>query len=376
MTLVPKPISHKFRFWAFVSILIVVFIHSYNLKVRNLKPWTLPGEPLTPTTFTEYFLSNGIFRFVVPLLFLISGYLYSLRDDVQPYWQHIKKRMRVLFLPYIIWSAVGMAFIYLMMHFSTTRIIVLNSHILPETNNRLINNTYRWYDFFTKWLLIPVPYQLWFIRVLIIYNLAYPALRWCIIHKQVKFIFFGVLIFLWFNTFNTLYIEGEGLLFFSLGIWMQKTNFNIETPPRFLNPLLWSIVFIIVCSVKTILAFNGYLYFNNRLSIILTIMQKITIFSGLVTVWYGSTKLAMWFMSNKWFIRLSSFSFIIYVMHAPAIAIGISCFFAILNYVHGYRMITYIVLPIAMIAISIAVGSVMRKFFPRFYAILTGGRGL
>lgn len=376
MPLLPKPISLKFRFLAFISILAVVFIHSYNLKVRNVKPWTLPCETLTPTTFTEYFLSNGVLRFVVPLLFLISGYLYSLHDDMQPYWQRLKRRLRVLFLPYIIWSATGMVFLYIMMSFPTTRTIVMNSHILPETNSRLIHNSYHWYDFFTKWILIPVPYQLWFIRVLIIYNLAYPVLRWCITHKQVKFIFFSILIFLWVNTFSTLYVEGEGLLFFSLGIWMQKTNFNIETPPRFLNPFIWSIVFVVISIVKTVIAFEGSLYFNSRLSLVLEVMQKMTIFSGLVTVWYGSTSLATWFMRNKWFMHLSSFSFIIYVMHAPAIAIGISWFFAILKYVHGYRILTYTFLPIIIISISISFGALVRKLFPRFYAVLTGGRGL
>jgi hypothetical protein len=35
---------------------------------------------------------------------------------------------------------------------------------------------------------------------------------------------------LWLATFGAGFFEGEGLLFFSFAVWMQKTNFNIETP--------------------------------------------------------------------------------------------------------------------------------------------------
>lgn len=375
MPLLPKLISLKFRFWVFASMVMVVFIHAYNLNIRSVRPWTLPQEPLTLTTFTEYFLSNGIFRFVVPLLFLMSGYLYSLHDG-KPYWQRIKKRLRVLLIPYLIWSAAGMALIYLLMSFPSTRIIATSSHVLPETNSRLIHSTYHWYDFFIKWILLPVPYQLWFIRVLIIYNLAYPLLRWCIMHKIIRFIFFSALVFLWITTFNAVYIEGEGLLFFSIGIWLQKTNFNIESPSKFLNPFAWLIVFIIICTAKTALAFTGYFYLGNKIFVLLEVMQKITIFSGLIGVWYSTTGIVMRFMNKKWFVWLSAFSFIIYVMHAPAVAIGISSFFELLHYMQGYRILTYILLPFVIIVASIVFGALMRKLFPQFYSILTGARGV
>jgi fucose 4-O-acetylase-like acetyltransferase len=356
-----------------MSMLIVVFIHAYNLRVRYLQPWTLPNERLTPTGFTEYFLCNGLFRFVVPLLFLISGYLYALHDE-QPYKKQIKKRMRVLLVPYLIWSAAGMIFIYVLMLFPYTRNIVINSHVLPGTNRHLMMHDYHWYDVFTKWILIPVPYQLWFIRVLIIYNLAYPFLRWCIMHKTVRFIYFTVAIFLWFITFGTLLVEGEGLLFFSLGIWMQKTNFNIEAPPKWLIPFAWVIVFLLFCTAKTWLAFEGYPYFGDKVFPLLAAMQKITVFSGLIALWYSSTRLAMWCMSRRWFMWLTGFSFIIYVMHAPAVAIGIGSGFALLHYTDGYRILTYIFLPTVIIIFSVAFGALLRRLSPKLYAFVTGGR--
>jgi hypothetical protein len=83
-------VSKKFRFWSFVSMVLLVFVHGYNLDIRYMQPWTIPGEPLNITSFTEYFLANGIFRFRIPMLFIISGYLYALHDQ-KPYKQWTTK---------------------------------------------------------------------------------------------------------------------------------------------------------------------------------------------------------------------------------------------------------------------------------------------
>src|SRR6187551_1947781 len=99
--------SQKFRFWAFVSMVLLVFVHGYNLNQGYLQPWTIPAEPLTPTSFTEYWLANGIFRFRIPMLFIISGYLFAISDD-KPYKQRVGKRVKTLLYPYLTWSAFGL----------------------------------------------------------------------------------------------------------------------------------------------------------------------------------------------------------------------------------------------------------------------------
>jgi len=101
---IPSFISRKFKFWSFASMVMLVFIHGYNLNLRYLQSATTVSEPLTATTFIQYFLSNGLFRFFIPMLFIISGYLYALQDN-KPYKESIIKRLRTLFLPYLIWSA-------------------------------------------------------------------------------------------------------------------------------------------------------------------------------------------------------------------------------------------------------------------------------
>jgi fucose 4-O-acetylase-like acetyltransferase len=115
--------SQKFRFWSFVSMFLLVFVHGYNLNQGYLQPWTIPGEPHTITSFTKYWLANGLFRFRISMLLIISGYLFAISDH-KPYKQRSAKRVRNLLYPYLIWSAVGLLLTYVFELFPYSRNIV------------------------------------------------------------------------------------------------------------------------------------------------------------------------------------------------------------------------------------------------------------
>ena len=135
--------SLKFKFWSFVSMFLLVFVHGYNLHERYMQPWTIPGESLTFTTFTEYFLANGIFRFRIPMLFIISGFLFALHD-YRPYKERTNKRLRTLLIPFLIWSAVGLVFTYFPELFPYSRDLVSRSNIVRIDDQRVLLHDYHW----------------------------------------------------------------------------------------------------------------------------------------------------------------------------------------------------------------------------------------
>lgn len=367
--------SQKIRFWSFVAMFLLAFVHGYNLHDRYMQPWTMPDDGLTFTSFTEYFLANGIFRFRIPMLFIISGFLFAMHD-YRPYGERTKKRLRTLLLPYLIWSAIGFGYTWLMEMFPLTRGFITSSNVVRIDDTRVLLHEYHWWEMIIRWILVPVPYQLWFIRVLLIYNVAYPVIRWCVLHPVARWIFFPLAFLMWLSTFNVGLIEGEGLLFFSLGILMQKKGFDIDIPGRWLNPVFWGSVFIFVAAAKTLIAIAGQPYLGSAIFPVLTIMHKLVIFSGLVATWFGCNGLVKWCMGRPWFVWLSAFSFMIYALHAPLIAYLIDPFFALVDHLPGYRMISFIVLPVLVITLSVSLGALLRKLVPGFYGILTGGRGL
>jgi len=368
-------VSKKFKCWSFITILTVVLAHSYNLKIRYLQPWTTPNEPLTITSFTEYFLANGLFRFTMPLLFVISGFLYALKDDT-PNNIRVKKRFRTLLIPYFIWSAVGLVLVFSLELFPYTKSLVASTNIARMNQQQVFLHQYHWYEILARWIIAPVSYQLWFIWALFYYNLGYRAIRWCVLHPKGKWIFFSIATLLWLATFGGIIIEGEGLLFFSLGVWIQKNKFDIEVPAKWLNPLWWGFSSLAIISIKTWLSFKGITLLGNSIYPILSILSKLAVFSGLIAGWYGSNWLVKLLINQQWFTASSNYSFFLYLAHAPLVAIGIDSIFSMLHYCKGYRFISFLLWPSMLIIGFIFIGFILRKISKKLFSFITGGRGI
>jgi len=368
-------LSQKFRFWSFVSMFLLVFVHGYNLEPRYLQPWTTPTEALTPTAFVQYLLANGLLRFRIPMLFIISGYLFALHDE-QPHKQRVRKRVRTLLAPYLIWSAFGILLTFLLELHPSMRGGIASSHVVQIDDTRMLIHDYRWYEVVIRWIFFPVSYQLWFIRVLFIYNLAYPLIVKAVTSRTARYMFFSVAVLFWLGTVGLVFVEGEGLLFFALGVWIQKAGFSIESPRPWLNPTGWFIAFVGLATLKTWLAFRGQPLMGDSVYPLITLLHKGTVISGLIACWYGGDDIVRWCMARPWFVWLSAFSFMIYALHAPLVAYLIDPAIAALQPMPSARLLAFILLPLAVIALCVATGAALRRVTPGLYGLLTGGRGM
>lgn len=372
----PRVLSQKFTFWSFVSMVLLVFVHAYNLEMRYLQPWTTPEEALTFSTFTEYWLANGIFRFRIPMLFIISGFLFAMGDNRVSHGARVKKRVKTLFVPYALWSAIALLLTFLLEMIPAVREMIIQSHVIQIDETRMLVHEYTWPEVAGRWFFSPVAYQLWFIRALLVYNIAYPWIRWCVLHPVAQKIFFTLAFLLWLATAGFVFVEGEGLLFFSLGVWMQKRNFSIAQPTKLLNPVVWGVVFIVLSLMKTFLAFKGSEWIGDSVFPVITILHKLVVVSGLIACWYGLDRFVRFFMNQKWFVWASAFSFFIYALHAPFVAMPIDAVLNVFRPLPGSELISFFVLPTATIVVCIGAGALLRAVSPTVYRTLTGGRGM
>ncbi len=363
-------ISQKFKFYSFISMLLLVFVHGYNLQNGYLQPFTVVEERMTVTSFTEYFLANGLFRFRIPMLFIISGYLFALHD-ARPHGERMKKRLRTLGLPYLIWSAVALVITYIWQQFPVTALAVQYAQIDQLGDNRPYSQIGIG-GIVLRWILAPTAFQLWFIRSLLFYNALYPLLLKAVL--KVPKIWFAVVFFLWVTTFPIPLFEGEGILFFTLGIYIQKLNFNIEKAPRWLSVKIWTPVFIFTAALKSWLAFQFGWTLVSFIS--LSLLHKLCVFGGLVSVWYGCDAVVKFFMNRNWFVWLSAFAFIIYALHVPLVNYCTQLVYSYGKQLPNLRLITFLVLPVLISIICVLFGAAIRKLFPKIYGVITGGRGL
>ncbi|ALD22342.1 hypothetical protein AM218_15410 [Hymenobacter sp. DG25A] len=361
-------LSQKLRFWSLVAMVLLVYVHGYNLHPRYLQPWTPVDEPLTVGSLLQYFLANGLLRFRIPILFAISGYLFAHHDAATPHKERVKKRLRTLLVPYLLWSAIGLGMTWAMEQYPYTRQLVLDAALsIFGPQNPLVSG-YSPGELLLRWLLLPVPFQLWFLRSLLVYNLAYPWLRKAV--ERGPKIYFAVAGLLWLLDIGVPPLfEGTGLLFFALGIWLRKRQVDMLTPPRWFRLGLLTAGWLGIVSLKTWLAF----YLQQPPFLPMLLLHKTAEALGVLVMWFGADGLVRVAMRQRWFVWLTAFSFMIYVLHVPLVNYATE---AALRLWPQQNLLVFLLLPLAIVLVAVLVGAVLRRTMPAVYGLLTGGRGL
>lgn len=365
-----KTLSQKFRFFTFISIALLAYVHGYNLRETYLAPFSTVREPLTFTGFFEYFVANGLLRFRIPLLFFISGYLYALYDR-RPYLQQVKRRFTTLMVPYLVWSALGLLFTFGLQQFTYTAHVVREAAIDQMGDNRPYLEI-GWGGILDRWIMSPPSYQLWFILALFIYNLLYPGIRWLVVKAPYIWLPLCFLIFL--SGFQVFWIEGRGLFFFSLGVWLQKRNISIEQKPAWFSISFGFILFIGLCVIKTFMAFELDPDKTGNM-IVIMLLYQVSVVAGIMSMWFGFDRVIRWCMRRKWFQQSTGYSFFLFGAHVPLLPYFMKMATLELSGFPLYRLLCYLFVPALVLLICLYVAKWFRQYTPRIYAILTGGRG-
>ena len=137
-----------------ISILAVLFIHT---STRTLEASSFNLDKIPWTIFF-----NQIFRFAVPLFFMISGFVLELNYHLhESYLNYLKKRINRIFIPFVFWSGIYYFFVY-----------------TKHTEN-----------FFVSLVNGDASYQLYFIPALLIFYLLFPLIHNFYIYFANKLIF-------------------------------------------------------------------------------------------------------------------------------------------------------------------------------------------
>ncbi|WP_132055944.1 acyltransferase family protein [Pseudocnuella soli] len=363
-------LSQKFRFYSFIAIALLLFVHGYNLQVAYLEPFSLVKEPMTITTFTEYFLANGLLRFRLPMLFIFSGYIFAMQDR-KPFGERIHRRFNTLILPYFVWGAVGLGITWLWQQFPITAKAVQDAGIDQLGDNRPYSEI-GWSGILYRWVFAPVSFQLWFVRSLFIYNLLYPVFKWAI--GRMAPLWFGLLFLLWVSFTSFPLIEGQGLFFFSLGIWIYRQNYPLDKVPKWFSYYLAWLFFVGLVVIKTFMAFELEEQ-TTATRIVFSVLHVISVSAGILAIWFSGDKVVKWAMNQRWFTWAAAFAFIIYALHIPLLPYVTQLFYRYGTGVPNYRLITYLLAPTLVLFTCIAVGALFRKIAPKAYGLTTGGRG-
>lgn len=355
--MIDKYLSDKLKVISFFSMIMVVFLHSYNLEENILQdPCITKGYSF----LVQFFISQGLARIAVPIFFIISGYLLFLNKNYTSieYFLILKKRFKSLVIPYLFWSCLLFVVFFLLQSLPQAAPFFKQKHIINYTFTEVLQAIF----------IYPIPFQLWFIRDLFILIFFSPLLY--VIIKYAKNLLLLILLTTWWFQFDFIIFSNEAILFFTVGgtLAVKKLDLNIQIFSKISILLLFLWVFIILS--ETILVYKSIL--NKS---ILNSIHKSGILVGIVAIWsvYDFLHLKTNIINLK-FISLTKTSFFIYVCHEPLLEILKIVSYKIFGSSQFLKLIVYFTIPLLIIPIFILVGFWFKKNAPNFFSIVTGGR--
>lgn len=364
-------LSRKIKYLSFLSIIGVVFCHAYNWQDRFLQPDTVLSEGLTPGPMLQFFISNALVRFAVPLFFLFSGYLffYHFPFTWKGYFKKVGKRVRTLVVPFLIWTALAGGLLY-----AVCQVVGLDRYsIVHEKVGMLLDYG------IGSWFFSPPAFQLWYMADLFKLAIVSPVIYFLV--KKTRLFAVGVFGILWLLGIAGM-INEEGLLFFTAGAYlavheitirgMGQVAETVEDPDKYRrNTWLFTILWVTGCLVYTLLSASmGGVSF---IGIVLWYLYKVNVIMGLLSVWRLYDLFADKWQENSRADSVVSLTVFVYVAHEPVQHLLMDVLLEKMDF-NGAHTLIYFLLAAAVISLLVLLGSFLKSLCPKVYGILVGGR--
>lgn len=356
-----KYLSEKLRIVSFVSMIMVVFLHSYNLTIK-FSSGNIRFDSMY-NIFIQNFFSQGITRVAVPIFFCISGYLFflNIKGKINEFVVKYRKRAKSLLLPYLFWSLWGLMFYFFL-------------QILPQskkffTSDLIVN--YSFAKLLERIFIDPIPYQLWFLRDLMVLVILSPMIYWLTKYFRAILIILFFIIWLEFFRFSFVIVTNESIFFFCLGAYfaINKRDCLLKKFEQKYY-LIFAFFWILLVFLKTVLICQ-----NSDQKVLMLLLHKLSIIFGLIGIWSFYDILMIKKMNpNKMIFNISSFSFFLYAFHEPLLTLIRKGLFYIMGTREIVSIIIYFLAPIVTIIVSVLLGYFIKRNLPKFYKLITGGR--
>lgn len=207
--------SQKIRNMSLLCVILVVSIHI---------EW--PKEPLSGGWYIHHVLKDGYAKIAVPFFFVVSGFFLAQHFDEKGWWgREVRKRLKSLVVPFLIWSALSVVTVVPRSVFAD---IIAHR---PLGNSVFVVHGSNWLRVFGLDLTdYPIHVPLWYLRCLFFFVLTGALLAWGV--KTLGYTWlcglFALTLFLnhipfdGLRAFASIGYSVPGMFYFSIGIMLQK----------------------------------------------------------------------------------------------------------------------------------------------------------
>lgn len=347
MYIFTKEESDRIRIIKFIAIILVVYLHSYTAGVNFLDGTNTFVLPVW-LQFVETGISQIVAGCSVQIFFLFSAIL--LFGSEQRYGDVIKKKVKTLLLPYLIWNTFWIVvFIILQsLPFTTVYFSGNNTPILQCTPKE-------WFGLYGIGQDYPQCYPLWFVRDLMVMMLFFPAIKIIVDRRPKIMMCLGIIL----TVFPFSFYGKTALAWFLIGAAVAKMQIRITLWDRI--PMLKLSIVYIVSALVTL-----------RLDI--SALRSIFAFLGII-FWIRVSKEIYHNESiRSKFLWMSQWTFMIYVLHELTLSSIRKVCLRLLPTVSWVLFIEYLMIPLFVIVGCVIAGLILKKIMPRLYIVSTGER--
>lgn len=301
----------------------------------------------------------------VPLFMLFSGMLFFRNGapGFKEYFTQLNKKVRTLFVPYIIWST--LAFIVLV---SDGSISFSFQHWLQGLWDSTL-----WHN--GGQLAIDVPgypmnMPLWFIRdLMVLVVLSYPIGKLLVMTRGW---ILALMAIWWFPGHEKFFGFGADVLFYySAGAWISIKGIDIIDAVRKVRipSYVFVIIMLVIESVITFRIFNethgiGFKWIPFNIFVVSMMAATLNMAAAIVE-----------HKKESWLVSLASCTFFLFASHFVALSIAQRSLYGILNpTTQAGNMGFFWLFLVGYVTILTALFYLLRRFCPKSTAFLTGGR--
>jgi len=352
--------SERLSVLRFPLIVGIIFIHAFGTAVAFDNGTTIIGVGLSGWPgFVQDLISQSMARIAVPLFFLISGYFFFLgfKGSLSEYGKKLHSRVKTLLIPFIFWNV-------------ATLFVFVLAQTLPATQGYFSEqirrvSSFGLYDYFNAIFGIdrlPISYQFWFIRDLIIMVLLAPVI-WLAI-RTLPHVFLWLFLGLWYFNIWPVYIPSVvALAFFYTGAYIAFSNTSLFALDRFEIPILisYSVVLLIDVLIK-VPNMSNYIH-NTGLLL------------GIASALIVSRHLVKRDAIKRGLLWAGSCSFFLFAVHEPLLTVFKKVAYMVLSpNSDGIVLALYFFIPALVITISMLIYIGMKSVSPVFLRVISGGR--
>ncbi|PRD56485.1 acyltransferase family protein [Sphingobacterium gobiense] len=354
-----KRLSGVIESMRFPLIYLVVIAHMVSFETPRV---TLSWDSQDIYTFVSEMISHNLAKLSVRCYFLISGYYLFKRfvewnNDV--YAGQLKKKIRTLLIPYLLWNLILIVAIYVKYHLFAYFGLGSPANNAADRAALVENSGYN-----LLWGM-PINFPLWYMRDLICMTLISPFFY--LVFKYLR-IYGLLLLAVFYFTVHHTDIPGfssTAVFFFGVGAYFAQHQKN----PLLLSEgiksqlLLLAAVLLLICTLLNGTVYHEYVL---RLFVPIGAVALINIFD-IINKKEGVRNVLA---------KLAPTSFFIYVAHEVYIINWLKGGWASLaiNTSGWGKLLGYFIVPLLCIGVCIGLYSILKKISPALLGILTGGR--